>query len=137
MQSVVIHTDGASRGNPGDAAIAYVIDIDGQITEFGEKIGTTTNNQAEYRALVAAMERLSSLINHSPVEVSCFADSELMIKQLNGEYRIKDAAIKPHAERILAARDAITLNGGTVEFVAVRRSDNKRADELCNIALDS
>ncbi|MBI4948455.1 ribonuclease HI family protein [Candidatus Berkelbacteria bacterium] len=137
MQEIIIHTDGASRGNPGNAAIAYVIEgLANHDIEFGEKIGITTNNQAEYQALVAA---LSAVNEHllSDYNIKCFADSELMVKQLNGQYKVKDMLLKPHFDAIIDLKNKLVAKGNTVTFTAVRRSDNARADKLGNIALDS
>lgn len=137
MQEIIIHTDGASRGNPGNAAIAYVIEgLTPEDIEHGEKIGITTNNQAEYQALVAALEFVAEQ-NPQNAEINCFADSELMVKQLNGEYRVKDPLLKPHFDRIISAAHSLEHKGNTVTFTAVKRSENARADKLGNIALDS
>lgn len=136
MRNITIHTDGAARGNPGPSSVAFTIEEAGKDTiEFGQKIGDTTNNQAEYRALVAALEKLTEELNE-PVAVVCMADSELMVKQLNGEYRVKDTFLKPHYERIKSIAQEIKGLGGIIEFAAVRRSENARADQLANLALD-
>lgn len=126
----IIHIDGASRGNPGPAAFAVVIAAPGRpVEEFAATLGDTTNNVAEYTALVKALEkaresRLKSLHIHS--------DSELLVKQMNGEYRVKHPDLIPlynKARQLLAAFE-------NVQITHVRREQNKRADELCNIALD-
>ena len=136
MRIIVVHTDGASRGNPGPAAIAYVIEgLAADPIEFAQTIGQTSNNQAEYRAMVAAIEKISLDLNE-PAAVNCFADSELMVKQLNGEYRVKDALLKPHYQRITGLVDQLNRRHCPVEFTAIRREQNKRADELANLALD-
>jgi ribonuclease HI len=136
MLKVVIHTDGASRGNPGQASIAYTIEgITDESVEFAVKIGQTSNNQAEYQALVAALEKTLELVSE-PALVTCFSDSELMVKQLNGEYRVKDGLLRPHYEKILELAKALKSLGGITEFVAIRREKNKRADQLANLALD-
>jgi ribonuclease HI len=125
-----IHTDGAARGNPGPAACAYVIERAGRpAVEHAEKLGTTTNNVAEYMALIRALERAAEL---GLKRLSLHSDSELMVKQLNGEYSVKNADLKDLYDeaRALARRfDAITL-------MHVRRAANRRADELCNAVLD-
>jgi ribonuclease HI len=125
-----IHTDGAARGNPGPAAFAFVIARDGQtVAEASGCLGDTTNNIAEYTALLKALERADELGGRRLVVHS---DSELMIKQMNGEYKVKNEGLRPlHEEaRRLAGRFA------GVTFRHVRREQNKRADELCNLALD-
>jgi ribonuclease HI len=125
-----IHTDGAARGNPGPAACAYVIKRPGKkAVEHAETIGTATNNVAEYTALVMALEKAEKL---GLRRLAILSDSELMVKQFNGEYAVKNVDLKELYEEALAlARrfDAVTLQH-------VRRADNKRADRLCNEALD-
>ena len=130
MDLLTIHTDGAARGNPGPAAYAYVITRDGQpaVEEHG-CLGETTNNIAEYTALVRALERARSLGARRAV---VYSDSELMIKQMRGEYKVKHAGLLPlyeQAKELVSDFDAVT-------FRHVRREQNKRADELCNLALD-
>src|SRR5262249_21646629 len=127
-----IHTDGASRGNPGAAAFAYVIRRDGEapIEEAG-CLGQMTNNQAEYTALVRALEHALQLGPHHRLLIH--SDSELMVKQMKGEYRIKDPGLRS------LYQEAARLWGGFDErprIVHVRREQNSRADELCNLALD-
>ena len=91
---LTIHTDGAARGNPGPAAYAYVIERNGEpLIEEAERLGETTNNQAEYMALVEALEHALALGSHYRVIVH--SDSELMVKQLNGEYRVKNEDLLP------------------------------------------
>ncbi len=136
MIEINIHTDGASRGNPGKAAIAYVIEgLPSGKVEFAETIGETTNNQAEYQALVRALTNLSEF-SPSNYEINCYADSELMVKQLNGEYRVKDALLRPHFQAIQDIVKDFKKLGNNFTFIAVRRAENKRADELGNMALD-
>jgi ribonuclease HI len=129
---LTIHTDGAARGNPGPAAFAYVIERDGEpLIEEADRLGETTNNQAEYTALVEALEHALALGSHYRVVV--YSDSELMVKQLNGEYRVKNEDLRPLWEEAMRLRKLFP-NG--VEFRHVRRGQNQRADELCNEALD-
>ncbi|HUD21134.1 MAG TPA: ribonuclease HI family protein [Candidatus Saccharimonadales bacterium] len=136
MKEIVVHTDGASRGNPGAAAIAYVIEgLNDSAIEHGQTIGKTTNNQAEYQAMLVALEKIQ-LELAEPAQVQCFSDSELMVKQLNGQYRVKDALLKPHYEKILGLVGQLSRRHILVGFTAIRRGDNQRADELANIALD-
>ena len=129
---LTIHTDGASRGNPGPAAYAYTIEGDGQeVIEEAGCLGTVTNNQAEYTALVRALEHALELgPEHS---LLIHSDSELMVKQLRGEYRVKNEELRPLYEL------AVKLAGcfaRPVTFRHVRREQNRRADQLCNEALD-
>jgi ribonuclease HI len=129
---LTIHTDGASRGNPGAAAFAYVLERPGAppVEEAG-CLGRMTNNQAEYTALVRALEHALRLGSHLRVVVH--SDSELMVKQLRGEYRVKDPGLRPLYEEACALRDRFEHRP---KFVHVRREQNRRADELCNLALD-
>jgi ribonuclease HI len=135
--AVMIHTDGAARGNPGAAAIAYIIEglPDGPI-EFAQTIGKATNNQAEYQALLEALKKLATL-QPTSLMVKCLADSELMVKQLNGEYRVKNAELRPHFAAIQQLVSSLKQGGNTIIFSAVRRIHNQRADQLCNQALDN
>ena len=129
---LTIYTDGASRGNPGAAAFAYVIRREGQPSiEEAECLGDTTNNQAEYTALVRALERALQLGPHHRLLIH--SDSELMVKQMNGEYRVKNADLRDLYEQACALRQRFE---GAVTIRHVRRALNKRADELCNQALD-
>ena len=127
-----IHVDGGSRGNPGPAAAGYVIRdaADEQIVrEAGIYLGEATNNVAEYRGLVAALQCAAQL---SAGEVSVFSDSELMVRQMNGQYRVRNQGLRP-----LFAQ-AGDLAGGFERFHIqhVRREKNTRADALVNLALD-
>ena len=131
--AISIHTDGASRGNPGAAAFSYVIAVPGTEDDIEEAacLGTMTNNQAEYTALVRALEHAVKLA--SPLPVVLHSDSELMVKQVRGEYKVKNEELKPLCE---AARRLIAKVPGGVTLKHVRREHNKRADELCNQVLD-
>jgi ribonuclease HI len=125
-----IHVDGASRGNPGDAAYAVVINVPGRpVVEESGTLGKQTNNVAEYTALIKALEKAESLHLR---RLHIHSDSELMVKQMRGEYRVKNEDLRNLYE------DAKELEKGfsSVTFTHVRREQNKRADELCNIVLD-
>jgi ribonuclease HI len=127
-----LFTDGGARGNPGPAASAYVLEgEDGTVLDArGETIGVATNNVAEYRALVAGLEKALEL---GLDEVEVVSDSELLVKQMNGEYRIKNAALIDLS--VEAARLARRI--GRVSYSAVRRAENELADALVNEALDA
>ena len=129
---LVLRTDGASRGNPGPAAAGVVIeDADGVLLATGKKyLGTLTNNQAEYRALILG---LKAVIARAPAAVSVLMDSELIVKQMNGVYRVKDQRLLPLYE------EARSLVAGlpSVSFQHVRRGFNTLADSLANEALDA
>jgi ribonuclease HI len=125
-----IHIDGAARGNPGPAAYAFVLSPEGSppIEESG-CLGSATNNVAEYTGLIKALERAAEV---GANRLLVHSDSELLVKQMNGEYRVKNEALRSlydEARKLLHNFDEVTI-------MHVRREQNKRADELCNIALD-
>jgi ribonuclease HI len=127
-----LFTDGGARGNPGPAAYGFVLEAeDGTVLAAeGEAIGVATNNVAEYRALLAGLAKAVEL--HVP-EVEVVSDSELLVKQMTGEYRVKNEALR--ALSLEAARLARQV--GTVSYRAVRREHNELADRLVNEALDA
>jgi probable phosphoglycerate mutase len=129
---VRLFTDGGARGNPGPAAYGYVLEAeDGTVlAAHGEAIGVATNNVAEYRGLVAGLGRAAEL---QLAEVEVVSDSELLVKQMNGEYRVKNEALRELSRE--AARLARQV--GKVRYTAVRREHNELADRLVNEALDS
>jgi ribonuclease HI len=126
-----LYTDGGSRGNPGPAASAFVLEAeDGTVLDArGETIGVATNNVAEYRALLAGLERA---VEAGVDELEVVSDSELLVKQMRGEYKVKNAAL--HELSLRAAR--LGLEIGKVSYRAVRREHNELADRLVNEALD-
>jgi ribonuclease HI len=126
-----LYTDGGSRGNPGPAAYAYVLEAeDGTVFDArGEAIGVATNNVAEYRALV---EGLRAAVEAGVDELEVVSDSELLVKQMRGEYKIKNAALRELS--LEAAR--LGREVGKVSYRAVRREHNELADRLVNEALD-
>ncbi len=128
---ILIYTDGASRGNPGKAGIGVVI-CDGEhnvLDEIAEYIGEATNNVAEYRALIRGLERA---LEYHPLEVEIFCDSELVVKQMNGQYKVKAPSILPlHRE----ARKLIgKLPAWRLQYIP--REENVQADALANEAID-
>ena len=127
-----LSTDGGARGNPGPAAYGYVLKAeDGTVLDArGEAIGVATNNVAEYRALVAGLEKAAEL---GLDEVEVVSDSELLVKQMRGEYRVKNAALADLNDE--ASRLARRI--GRVTYRAVRREHNELADQLVNEALDA
>ena len=129
---VRLFTDGGARGNPGPAAYGFVLEAeDGTvIASHGERIGVATNNVAEYSALIAGLEKAIEL---AVQEVEVVSDSELMVKQMTGEYRVKNEALRDLSIR--ASRLARQV--GKVSYTAVRREHNALADRLVNEALDS
>ena len=130
-QQVMVYTDGGSRGNPGPAAAGVVVSAyDGTVlSEEGICLGSTTNNVAEYRAMLAGFAAAKRL---GADEVDLFCDSELLVRQMKGQYRVKNAGLKP---LFAEAQDmAATFSRCTVHHI--RRERNTRADELVNRALD-
>jgi ribonuclease H / adenosylcobalamin/alpha-ribazole phosphatase len=127
-----LSTDGGARGNPGPAAYGYVLEgEDGTVlAAHGEKIGVATNNVAEYRALIAGLEKA---VNLAVRELEVISDSELLVKQMTGEYRVKNEALRELSLR--ASRLARQI--GNVTYTAVRREHNELADRLVNEALDA
>ena len=125
-------TDGGARGNPGPAAYGFVLQgEDGENLEArGEYIGHATNNVAEYSALVAGLEAAIAL---GVTELAVVSDSELMVKQMRGEYKVKNEALKELSQRA----GALARKLGTVTYTAVRRHHNTLADQLVNDALDA
>jgi len=128
---VTIYTDGASRGNPGHAGAGAVITgkDDKILSEVCVYLGETTNNQAEYKALILALERAGE-IGASIVDVYC--DSELMVKQIKGEYKVKKDTLKPLFRQAKSLFS--TFAGHSITHVT--RDKNKRADKLANLAID-
>ncbi len=127
-----LSTDGGARGNPGQAAYGYVLETsDGTVLDArGETIGVATNNVAEYRALVAGLE---AALARGVTELEVVSDSELLVKQMRGEYKVKNAALRTLS--LKASRLAREL--GKVTYKAVRREHNELADRLVNEALDA
>jgi ribonuclease HI len=125
-----IHIDGAARGNPGPAAYAVVLARPGQpVVEEAGTLGTATNNVAEYTALVNALHLAQEL---GLKKLDVFSDSELLVKQMAGEYRVKHPDLQPLYQEASALRKGFDA----VRITHVRREQNKRADALCNEALD-
>jgi ribonuclease HI len=127
-----LSTDGGARGNPGPAAYGYVLEADdGTVLDArGETIGVATNNVAEYRALLAGLE---SALERGVDELEVVSDSELLVKQMRGEYKVKNAALR----ELVDEAESLARRLGRVRYTAVRREHNELADRLVNEALDS
>ncbi|OGN13633.1 MAG: hypothetical protein A3C71_01475 [Candidatus Yanofskybacteria bacterium RIFCSPHIGHO2_02_FULL_43_15c] len=133
----IIHTDGGSRGNPGPSAIGVVIEKSGGGLkhEYGEFVGVGTNNEAEYKAVIFALKKLKQLIGKEEAgktKAEIHADSELLCRQLNGEYKIMDEKI----QKLFLEIWNLKLDFGEMIFKHVRREENKDADRMVNAALD-
>jgi ribonuclease HI len=134
--TLIIYTDGGARGNPGPAAIGVVIERGGERKEYGEAIGNTTNNVAEYKAIIFALKKAKSLLGSDEAgnaELEIRADSELVVKQLKGEYKVKDVGMQPLFIEVWNAKQDFK----SVQFVHIPREKNTRADAMVNKALDT
>jgi ribonuclease HI len=130
MSRLTVNVDGGARGNPGPAAIGVVVrDGSGVLEEVGETIGEATNNVAEYKALLRGIELAAA---HGGTDLELIGDSELVVRQVEGRYKVKNAGIKPlHQEVKRALRD---FDAWSIRHV--RRAENSDADRLVNEALD-
>jgi ribonuclease HI len=136
-QKLTIYTDGGSRGNPGEAAIGVIFkNAQGKtIKEYGEAIGVTTNNVAEYSAILFGLQKAKHLWGRErakKLELEFRMDSQLAARQLNGEYKIEDNDLQPLFLKIWNLK----IDFGKVTFLHVPREENKEADRLVNQALD-
>jgi len=134
---IIIYTDGGSRGNPGPAAIGVILtDPRGKvIKEYAQKIGRATNNEAEYEAVIFALQKTKLLFGKKKaknMEIEIRTDSEFIIKQLNGQYKILDRKI----EQLFLKTWNLKIDFGKVVFKHIPRSENREADKLVNRVLD-
>lgn len=131
MKKIIIYSDGGARGNPGPAGIGAVLRSENGLVlaEISKYLGETTNNQAEYQALIAALEKAKDLNGE---EIECYLDSELVVKQLNREYKVKNAELAPLFLKI----HNLSLVFKKISYHHVRRECNKEADHLANLAMD-
>ena len=125
----VIHTDGASSGNPGPSGLGVVILLNGATHEISEPIGTATNNIAEYSSLVRALQRAHEL---GASEAEVYMDSELVVRQMRGQYKVKNAGLKPLFEKARALSGKFSF----FSITHVPREQNKEADRLSKKALE-
>lgn len=130
MKKLIINTDGGARGNPGPAGVGVVFsDLKGdKVAAYKEYIGNATNNVSEYRALILALEKAKDF---SCEEIECRLDSELVVKQLKGEYRVRDEKMK---DLYLKVQKLTFFK--PISFIHVPREKNKEADKLANEAID-
>ncbi|KKT88489.1 MAG: Ribonuclease H [Parcubacteria group bacterium GW2011_GWC1_45_9] len=132
MNQIIIHTDGASKGNPGQASIGVAIELlDGSKKQYAEKIGMATNNEAEYRAMIFGLRKLKALLGSKKAEktkVLLKSDSQLITSQLRGEFKVKEPEFFPFFIELWNLRQEFK----TVEFETVPREKNRLADKLAN-----
>lgn len=130
-EKLIIFTDGGARGNPGPAGIGAVIYDEAHkvIAEISEFLGVATNNQAEYKALIAAFNKAKDL---GASELECYLDSELVVKQLRHEYKVKNKDLAP----LFLMIHNLSLNFQKITYTHVPREKNKEADRLANQAMD-
>jgi len=132
MNKIIIYTDGGARNNPGPAAIGAII---GE-KEYSKFLGSATNNEAEYQAVVFALKKIKQLIGKEKsekTEVEIRSDSELLVNQLNGKYKIKEKDLIPFFIEIWNLKQDF----GSVKFLQIPREENKKADWLVNRELDN
>jgi ribonuclease HI len=138
MRKIIIYTDGGSRGNPGSSAAGFVFcNEKGVILKrYSEYLGETTNNEAEYQAVILALKKFKQVFGKKLAknsEIELRSDSELLIKQLNGEYKI----LEPKIQQLFLTAWNLKLDFKKVKFKLVSRQKNQEADKLVNEALDS
>jgi len=133
----IIHTDGGSRGNPGDAAIGIVIEEEnGSLKkEYGEYIGRATNNEAEYKAVIFALKKLKQLVGKDAIQeakIEILVDSELLERQVNGHYKVMEPNIQPLFLEVWNLK----VDFNNIKFKHIPREKNREADRMVNAALD-
>jgi len=135
MNKIKIFTDGGARGNPGPSGIGAVIEFSGSKKTYREFIGHATNNEAEYKALLFALQKVKSLFGKAKIKslsLECFLDSELVVKQLNHEYKINGENI----QKIFLQIWNLSIEFGEVNYTHISREKNSEADKLANLAMD-
>jgi ribonuclease HI len=138
MEKIIIYTDGASRGNPGPAAIGVVIcNQKGKVLkEYSKTIGEATNNEAEYQAVIFALKKVKALFGKKIIKsykIEIRSDSELLVSQLTGTYKILD----PKIQSLFIKVWNLKIDFGKINFKLISREENKHADKLANQALDN
>lgn len=136
-EKIIVYTDGGSRGNPGPAGVGVaVVNEKGQIVKkYSKNLGVKTNNEAEYEAVILALQKLKHLFGKEKVKKMEFefrSDSELVVRQLRGEYKLKEEKLFPLFIKIWNLK----MEFGGVSFVEIPRERNKEADALANEAMD-
>jgi len=138
MPKIIINTDGGSRGNPGEGAIGIVFldEKEKVIKSYGEKIGFCTNNEAEYKALIFALKKAKAYFGKDKIksyEIEVRSDSEILINQMNGKYKIQDERMGKLFLEVWNLRVELPK----IKFLSIPREQNKLADKLANEALDA
>jgi ribonuclease HI len=134
MEKIVMYTDGGSRNNPGPAGVGVYIET--LHKQFGHYIGSKTNNEAEYEAVIFGLNKIKHLIGKDKVkniEVEIFLDSEFVERQMNHQYKVKE----PDLQKLFIEVWNLMLDFGSVKFYHIPREKNKIADKLVNEALDA
>jgi len=135
MDKVKIFTDGAARGNPGPSAVGIVIETKGTKKTYREFIGYATNNEAEYKALIFALQKVKLIHGKTRSKnliLECYLDSELVVKQLNHEYKV----IEENIQKFFLLVWNLSIDFKEVKYFHIPRSKNSEADRLANLALD-
>ncbi|MCX6766214.1 MAG: ribonuclease HI family protein [Candidatus Moranbacteria bacterium] len=135
MNKIKIFTDGGARGNPGPSGIGVVIESTGTKKTYREFIGYATNNEAEYKALLFALQKVKLLYGKTKTKslsLECFLDSELVVKQMNHKYKLNDENIQKFFLQIWN----LSIDFGEVKYTHILREKNSEADRLANLALD-
>jgi len=134
-KAIRIYTDGGARGNPGPSGIGVVIESPGAKKTYREFIGYATNNEAEYKALLFALQKVKLLYGKTKIKsltIECRLDSELVVKQLNHKYKINEENIQKFFLQIWN----LSTDFGEVKYIHIPRAKNAEADRLANLALD-
>lgn len=133
---VIIHTDGGARGNPGPAAVGvWIVDAENNcLARFGKTIGIATNNVAEYQAVITALEWLKNFVGFKVEEAKFYLDSQLVVNQLNGVFKIKEEHLRKMIQKINLLKQSM---GISLTFEYIPREQNRVADSLVNQALDT
>ena len=135
MLKISFYSDGGARGNPGPAALGVVIRIGETVKEYAKFLGPLTNNEAEYQAAIFALKKLKQLLGIKKAKeaiVEAYSDSELLVKQMSGVYKVKH----PKIQILFLSLWNLSLDFKKVNFHAIPREENKEADALVNQALD-
>ncbi len=130
---LIVHTDGGARGNPGPAAIGVLVEGNGKtLASFGKRIGETTNNVAEYTAVVEALKHIKKE-SDKVFQINFFLDSRLVVEQLNGRFKVKEPKLRELLAQVRILEQEV---GSVIHYQLVPREQNTRADFLVNQALD-